>query len=59
MGKPKISKNFTIEDIHKIREYYSKKINKMKFEDFSKEISREARKVENDIEKLRKEKATN
>jgi hypothetical protein len=51
---PVISDKFTIEDIHKIREWNYERFKNADFKEYTDEINREAAKVQNDIDKLRK-----
>lgn len=55
MKKPNISKDFTIEDIHKIREYNAEKRKKMTVEERIEDIKKEADKCEKDIKELKKD----
>ncbi|MBP3284327.1 MAG: hypothetical protein J6M02_02375 [Clostridia bacterium] len=56
MTKPEISENFTIEDIHKIREYNAERRKKLSLEERLKDIKDSADKCEKDIEIYRKNK---
>ena len=56
MGKPNISEKFTIEDIHKIREYNADRRKKLNLEERLKDIKDSADKCEKDINKYRKNK---
>lgn len=53
MNKPEISKDFTIEDIHKIREYHYEKTKNMSVEEKIKEIRKNALEVETKIKSIR------
>lgn len=56
MKKLEISDDFTIEDIHTIREYNSKRRKKLTLEERLEDIKRSANECEKDINKLRKTK---
>jgi len=58
MNKPEISENFTIEDIHNLREYNAERRSKLSLEERLKEIKESAAECEKDIEKYRKNKMT-
>lgn len=54
MEKPDITENFTIEDIHAVREYNAKRREKMKLKERLADIKDSADECEKDIEKYRK-----
>lgn len=54
MKKPKISENFTIEDIHAIREYHNEMRKKMSLEQRLAFINKSATECEIEIEEYRK-----
>lgn len=54
MEKPDITENFTIEDIHTVREYNAKRRQKMNLKERLEDIKKSADKCEEDIEKYRK-----
>ncbi|MCI9247508.1 MAG: hypothetical protein HFJ30_10540 [Clostridia bacterium] len=54
MKEPDISDNFTIEDIHTVREYNAKRRQKMELKERLEDIKKSADKCEEDIEKCRK-----
>ena len=54
MKKPNISKDFTIEDIHKIREYNADRRKKLNLEERLKDIKESANECEKDIKQYRK-----
>lgn len=54
MEKPNISEKFTVEDIHAIREYHSKKREKLTLEERLLEIKKKADACEKDIDEYRK-----
>lgn len=57
MKKPILKKNsFSVEDIHKLREYYYEKTKDLSTEERIKEMSDSAKRVKKDIEKARKKK---
>lgn len=56
MKKPKISKNFTIEDIHTIREYNSERRKKLSSKERLEDIKKSANECEKDIKEYRKTK---
>ena len=56
MKKPIISENFTIDDIHKIREYNLEKRKELTLEERLEDIKKKADECESDIEEYRKEK---
>lgn len=56
MDKPDISDNFTVEDIHKIREYNADRRKKLNQEKRLKDIKENANKCERDIDKYRNKK---
>lgn len=56
MEKPNISDDFTIEDIHKIREYNAERRKKLKLKDRLADIKKSANECEEDIENFRKSK---
>lgn len=57
MNKPVIKKNsFSVEDIHKLREYHYEKTKNLSIEERIKEINDRANGVKKDIEKARKKK---
>ena len=56
MKKPNISKNFTVEDIHAIREYNVEKMKKLTEEEWLADIKKSADKCEKDINKHRNQK---
>ena len=57
MKKPDISENFTIEDIHKIREYNAERRKKMPRRKRLEDIEKQANECEKDIEGYREKKA--
>ena len=57
MKKPDISEKFTIEDIHKIREYNTERRKKLTLQERLKDIRKSANECEKDIEKYRKTRA--
>lgn len=57
MIKPDISENFTIEDIHKIREYNAERRKKMSRRKRLEDIEKQANECEKDIEGYREKKA--
>lgn len=54
MKKPKISKNFTLKDIRKIREYNSKIMQKMTVEEQIEYINKDADKFKKEMEEYKK-----
>lgn len=57
MNKPVIKENsFSVEDIHKIREYHYEQTKNLSSDEFIKEINERAKKVRNDIKKAKKKK---
>lgn len=56
MKKPNISKDFTIEDIHKIREYNADRRKNLSLKERLNDIKKSADKCEKDINKFRKKK---
>ncbi len=56
MKKPEISEKFTIEDIHKVREYNSARRKKMKLKERLEDIKTSANECEKDIKEYRKTK---
>ena len=54
MNKPDISENFTIEDIHIIREYNAEKRKKLTLKERLLDIRKNADECEKDIEKYKK-----
>lgn len=54
MKKPQISEKFTVEDIHKIREYNYERRKNMSLEDRLKDIKESANECENDIIEYRR-----
>ncbi|MDR0831923.1 MAG: hypothetical protein LBM99_03380 [Bacillales bacterium] len=52
--KPEISTDFTIEDIHKIREWNAKRLAVMGSKTFFELMAKEAEEVEKEINSLRK-----
>ena len=55
MKKPNISKDFTIEDIHKIRQYNTERRKKMTVKERILDIKKDADKCEKDIKELKKD----
>jgi len=55
ISKPIISDNFTIDDIHKIRLWHYKKFSNATLEEEINYVRKIAKKVENEIEEIRKE----
>lgn len=53
MNKPDISKNFTLEDIHIIREYNAERRKKLTLKERLSDIRKNADKCEKDIEKYK------
>ncbi len=57
MNKPVLKKNsFSVDDIHKLREYHYEKTKNLSTEERIKEISDSAKRVKKNIEKARKKK---
>ena len=57
MNKTVLKKNsFSVEDIHKLREYHCEKTKNLSTEERIKEISDSAKRVKGDTEKARKKK---
>jgi hypothetical protein len=56
LKKPELSPNFTMEDIWKLREYYSLRRSKMTFEEVKAELDESSRRVLAEIDKIRREK---
>ena len=56
MTKPKISDNFTVEDIHAIREYNAERRKKLTLDERLKDIKNSANECEKDINEYRKKK---
>ena len=54
--KPNISKDFTIEDIHKIREYNYETRKYMSAEEYAKDVNKKARRGIERVEEIRKRK---
>jgi len=54
MEKPEISEKFTVEDIHKIREYNYERRKDMSLEDRLKDIKESANECEKDIDEYRR-----
>lgn len=54
MNKLDISENFTIDDIHKVREYNSERRRKMTLEERLDDIKKKADECEKEIDKYRK-----
>jgi len=51
--KPTVSKDFTIEDIHKIREWHYEQRKKMGLEEFAKEFSQKVKSILADFPKVK------
>jgi len=58
MSELKISPDFTIEDIHKIREYNYERRKDMTFEEYKADVKKGATEVLEIMERLRKERAS-
>lgn len=57
MNKPVFEENsFSVDDIHKIREYHYEQTKNLSNEEFIKEINERAKKVRNDIKKIKNKK---
>ncbi len=57
MNKPVFKENsFSVNDIHKIREYHYEQTKNLSNEEFIKEINERAKKVRNDVKKIKKKK---
>ena len=56
MNKPDISKNFTIEDIHKIREYNYGRRKDMSAKEYADDINKGAKKGIKRVEELKRKK---
>lgn len=57
MDKPVFKENsFSVDDIHRIREYHYEKTKKLSDDEFIKEINERAKKVRDDIKKAKKKK---
>lgn len=57
MNKPVLKENsFSVEDIHKLREYHYEKTKNLSTEERIREVSDSAKRVKKDIEKARKKK---
>ena len=54
MDKPEISEKFTIEDIHKIREYNAERRRKLTIEERLEDIKKSADECEKEINEYRK-----
>lgn len=58
MDKPILKENsFSVDDIHKMREYHYEKTKNLSNDEFIKEINERAKKVQDDIKKAKKKKA--
>ncbi|MCL2592405.1 MAG: hypothetical protein FWD82_03475 [Defluviitaleaceae bacterium] len=55
-AKPQVSKDFTIEDIHKVREYNYERKKNMSPKEYAEDINKGAEKGINRVEELRKKK---
>jgi hypothetical protein len=58
MTEPKISPNFTIEDIHKIREWNYERRKNMNYTEYCSDVSQGANRVLSQIEQMRRDRAT-
>ena len=57
MDKPVLKENsFSVDDIHKIREYHYETTKNLSDDEFIKEINERAKKVRDDIKKAKKKK---
>lgn len=56
MDKPVLSPNFTIEDIHKLREYNHERRKNMTFEEYFADVQKGADKALAEMARLREEK---
>lgn len=57
MDKPILKENsFSVDDIHKMREYHYEKTKNLSNDEFIKEINERAKKVQEDIKKAKKKK---
>lgn len=56
MKKPEISENFTVEDIHAIREYNAERRKKLTLKDRLADIRKSANECEKDIDNYRRTK---
>ncbi len=58
MNKPVFEENsFSVDDIHKIREWHYEQTKHLSNEEFVKDINKRAEKVKKDIEKMKKKRA--
>jgi len=51
--KPTVSKNFTIDDIHKIREWHYEQRKEMGLEKYAKELSKKVKSILSDFPKAK------